>query len=106
MSSPLDGIRIIEIAAIGPAPYGLMLLGDLGAEAGTGLVSALAPTHTHPAIAVACAPLACAPTPAPGTCARIHFTCLSRLASTLGRMRLEAAVCERGAVRHADHVQR
>ncbi len=32
MSSPLDGVRIIEIAAIGPAPYGLMLLGDLGAD--------------------------------------------------------------------------
>jgi alpha-methylacyl-CoA racemase len=29
---PLDGIRIVEIAGIGPGPYGAMLLADLGAE--------------------------------------------------------------------------
>lgn len=29
---PLAGIRIIELAAIGPAPYGVMLLADLGAD--------------------------------------------------------------------------
>jgi alpha-methylacyl-CoA racemase len=29
---PLSGIRIVELAAIGPAPYGVMLLGDLGAD--------------------------------------------------------------------------
>lgn len=32
MAGPLDGIRVVEIAAIGPAPYGVMLLADLGAE--------------------------------------------------------------------------
>lgn len=32
MSGPLTGIRIVELAAIGPAPYGVMLLADLGAE--------------------------------------------------------------------------
>jgi alpha-methylacyl-CoA racemase len=32
LSRPLHGIRIIEIAAIGPAPYGVMLLSDLGAD--------------------------------------------------------------------------
>jgi alpha-methylacyl-CoA racemase len=29
---PLTGVRIVELAAIGPAPYGVMLLADLGAE--------------------------------------------------------------------------
>ena len=29
---PLTGIRVVELAAIGPAPYGVMLLSDLGAE--------------------------------------------------------------------------
>jgi alpha-methylacyl-CoA racemase len=32
VSGPLAGIRIVEVAAIGPAPYGVMLLADLGAE--------------------------------------------------------------------------
>lgn len=32
MSGPLDGVRIIEVAAIGPAPFGVMLLADLGAD--------------------------------------------------------------------------
>lgn len=32
MPGPLTGIRIVELAAIGPAPYGVMLLADLGAE--------------------------------------------------------------------------
>lgn len=30
--SPLEGVRILELSAIGPAPFGVMLLGDLGAE--------------------------------------------------------------------------
>jgi alpha-methylacyl-CoA racemase len=32
LSGPLDGIRIVELAAIGPAPFGVMLLADLGAD--------------------------------------------------------------------------
>ena len=32
MSGPLSGLRIIEMAGIGPAPYACMLLSDLGAE--------------------------------------------------------------------------
>ena len=31
-SGPLKGLRIVEFAAIGPAPFGVMLLADLGAE--------------------------------------------------------------------------
>src|SRR5689334_15657260 len=29
---PLRGIRVLELAGIGPAPFGCMLLADLGAE--------------------------------------------------------------------------
>jgi alpha-methylacyl-CoA racemase len=32
MSGPLDGIRVLEFAAIGPAPFCAMLLADLGAD--------------------------------------------------------------------------
>ena len=32
MSGPLAGLRVLEIAAIGPAPLGVMLLADLGAD--------------------------------------------------------------------------
>jgi alpha-methylacyl-CoA racemase len=32
MRPALDDVRIVELAAIGPAPYGVMLLADLGAE--------------------------------------------------------------------------
>lgn len=32
MSGPLEGVRVVELAAIGPAPLGVMLLADLGAE--------------------------------------------------------------------------
>ena len=32
MTGPLTGIRVIELAGIGPAPFCAMLLGDLGAE--------------------------------------------------------------------------
>jgi alpha-methylacyl-CoA racemase len=32
MSGPLDGVRVVEVAAIGPAPFAGMLLADLGAE--------------------------------------------------------------------------
>uniref|UniRef100_UPI001964DB53 CoA transferase n=1 Tax=Nonomuraea lactucae TaxID=2249762 RepID=UPI001964DB53 len=29
---PLTGVRVIEIASLAPAPFGCMLLADLGAE--------------------------------------------------------------------------
>lgn len=32
MTAPLAGVRVLELAAIGPAPLGVMLLADLGAE--------------------------------------------------------------------------
>jgi alpha-methylacyl-CoA racemase len=32
MSGPLSGVRIIELAGIGPSPYGAMLLADMGAD--------------------------------------------------------------------------
>ena len=32
MSKPLDGVRIIELAGIGPGPYAGQLLADMGAE--------------------------------------------------------------------------
>ncbi|MCC5949594.1 MAG: CoA transferase [Nitriliruptoraceae bacterium] len=32
MAGPLEGVQVVELAAIGPAPYGVMLLADLGAE--------------------------------------------------------------------------
>ena len=32
MAGPLDGVRVIEMAAIGPVPYACMLLSDMGAE--------------------------------------------------------------------------
>lgn len=32
MSGPLSGVRVVEMSALGPAPYGVMLLGDLGAD--------------------------------------------------------------------------
>jgi alpha-methylacyl-CoA racemase len=32
VSGPLTGTRVVELAAIGPAPYGVMLLADLGAD--------------------------------------------------------------------------
>ncbi len=32
MPGPLDGITIIELSAIGPVPFGVMLLADLGAD--------------------------------------------------------------------------
>ncbi|MEV5003960.1 CaiB/BaiF CoA transferase family protein [Nocardioides sp. LML1-1-1.1] len=32
MSGPLDGIRVVELAGIGPGPHACMLLGDLGAD--------------------------------------------------------------------------
>ena len=31
-AGPLNGIKVVEIAGIGPGPYGAMLLADLGAE--------------------------------------------------------------------------
>lgn len=32
MSGPLDGVRVVEIAGVGPAPFAAMLLADMGAE--------------------------------------------------------------------------
>lgn len=32
MSGPLDGVRVIEVAGIGPGPFGAMLLSDMGAD--------------------------------------------------------------------------
>ena len=32
MSGPLSGIRVVELAGLGPAPYACMLLADLGAD--------------------------------------------------------------------------
>lgn len=32
MAGPLSGIKVVEIAGIGPGPYGAMLLADLGAD--------------------------------------------------------------------------
>ena len=32
MSGPLDGVRIIEVAGIGPGPFAAMMLSDMGAE--------------------------------------------------------------------------
>ncbi len=29
---PLDGVRVIEIASLAPAPFGCMILSDLGAD--------------------------------------------------------------------------
>ena len=32
MAGPLDGVRVIELAGIGPGPFAAMLLADMGAE--------------------------------------------------------------------------
>ncbi|MEO9181179.1 MAG: CoA transferase, partial [Acidimicrobiales bacterium] len=32
MSGPLDGLKVVELAGIGPGPYACMLLADLGAD--------------------------------------------------------------------------
>ncbi|MEI7774084.1 MAG: CoA transferase, partial [Verrucomicrobiota bacterium] len=32
MSGPLSGLKVLELAGIGPSPYACMLLADLGAE--------------------------------------------------------------------------
>src|SRR5687767_7042036 len=32
VSGPLDGVRVVELAALGPVPFGAMLLADLGAD--------------------------------------------------------------------------
>ena len=32
MSGPLHGVRVIELAGIGPGPFGTMVLADLGAD--------------------------------------------------------------------------
>ena len=32
MSGPLSGVKVLELAGIGPSPYACMLLADLGAD--------------------------------------------------------------------------
>ena len=32
MPGPLEGLRVVELAGIGPAPFAAMLLADLGAD--------------------------------------------------------------------------
>src|ERR1700753_3121536 len=32
MAGPLDGLRVLELAGIGPGPHAAMVLGDLGAD--------------------------------------------------------------------------
>jgi alpha-methylacyl-CoA racemase len=32
MAGPLDGVRVVEVAGLGPAPFGAMVLADLGAD--------------------------------------------------------------------------
>src|SRR4051812_9469457 len=32
MAGPLDGVRVLELAGLGPAPFGAMVLADLGAD--------------------------------------------------------------------------
>ncbi|HEY1633382.1 MAG TPA: CoA transferase, partial [Acidimicrobiales bacterium] len=32
MSGPLEGVRVIEIAGIGPGPFAAMMLADMGAD--------------------------------------------------------------------------
>ncbi len=52
MSGPLSGFKVIEIAGIGPAPFGAMMLADLGAEilrvdrlGGSGFLSSSGGSH-------------------------------------------------------------
>ena len=35
MGGPLDGVRVVELAGLGPAPFGAMVLADLGADVTT-----------------------------------------------------------------------
>ena len=32
MAGPLTGLRVVELAGLGPAPHAAMVLGDLGAD--------------------------------------------------------------------------
>ncbi|BFO18016.1 hypothetical protein SHKM778_44040 [Streptomyces sp. KM77-8] len=32
VAGPLDGVRVVELAGIGPGPFAAMLLADLGAD--------------------------------------------------------------------------
>lgn len=32
MAGPLKGLRVVELAGIGPGPHAAMILGDLGAD--------------------------------------------------------------------------
>ena len=53
-SGPLRGVRVVEIAGIGPGPHACMLLADLGADVirierpGGGLLSAGPPRRDEP----------------------------------------------------------
>jgi len=76
MSGPFDGVRVLELAGIGPAPFCAMLLADLGADvvrierAGTpletdavtsrGKTSLALDLKSHDAIELALAAIACA----------------------------------------------
>ena len=51
MTKPLDGIRVIELAGIGPGPYAGQLLADMGAE--VILINRPGPMAHIPAIAPA-----------------------------------------------------
>jgi alpha-methylacyl-CoA racemase len=52
MAGPLEGVRVVELAAIGPAPHASMVLADLGAEVirvcrpGTGEAEKAGEAHT------------------------------------------------------------
>jgi alpha-methylacyl-CoA racemase len=47
-SGPLSGVRVLEIAGLGPAPFAAMLLGDLGAD----VVRIERPPNNKPGLAV------------------------------------------------------
>ena len=47
MSGPFDGVRVLELAGIGPAPFCAMLLADLGADV-VRIDRAGEPAHTDP----------------------------------------------------------
>ena len=39
MAGPLHGLRVVELAGIGPGPHAAMVLGDLGARIARGLAA-------------------------------------------------------------------
>ncbi len=51
MAGPLTGVRVVELAGLGPAPFATMLLADLGAEVvrvDRGAAAATLPEHPNP----------------------------------------------------------